>query len=267
MGKNKPKAKAKPAKTAEEIERQAGVVQFPVDGMGDDADFDRRVRLEKLLGDALTRAKLGGCDGGDGGSGTMNVFLGITDPPAARQLILKTLADSGNADDTVVAYADDPETGVYDVWWPADYPYTFTIFGPVWKGPLPKAELDAMPADLRAMQGLWRVTRYDGPGGSRFDPWWAEVRIMVVRDRLTLRHGVSIVSGARIALNPRKKHIDLAPTLGPNRGRPAPGVYVVRADAFEFCVQPQGEDRPAKLLPESEHQEGRLVLQREPSAG
>jgi uncharacterized protein (TIGR03067 family) len=95
--------------------------------------------------------------------------------------------------------------------------------------------------------------------------WWERVRFMIVRDRLTLRDGVAIASDATIALRDQKKpkQIDISPTVGPNRGKAALGVYRVSGDTFEFCVVPQGESRPAKLLPESQHQVGRLVLQRE----
>jgi uncharacterized protein (TIGR03067 family) len=269
MAKNQPPQQTTPpARTPEEIERQSAVVQFLVAGMGSDEDFDRRVRLEGMLGEELTRAGVGCCDGGDGGSGTMNVFLGITDPPAARQLILQLLADSANAADTVVAYSDNAETGHYDVWWPEDYPYTFTIFGPMWRGPLPEAERAAMPADLRALQGLWRVTRYDAPDGTRFSPWWEQVRVTIVRDRVTLRHGVGIISDARFVLQPdvQPKQIDMLPTIGNNRGGSAFGVYQLNGDTFEFCVSQPDRDRPAALAPEAEHQVGRLVLQREPPA-
>jgi uncharacterized protein (TIGR03067 family) len=264
--KNQPPQTAPPEKTAEEIAQQSGVVQFLVQGMGTDEDFERRIALEKLLGEALTRAGLGSCDGGDGGSGTMNVFLGITDPPAARQLILQLLTQSGNAADTVVAYSDNAETGQYDVWWPEDYPYRFTIFGPMWGGPLPDTELAALSADLRALQGLWRVTRYDAPDGTRFSPWWEKVRVTIVRDRMTLRHGVGIISDARFVLQPQAnpKQIDMLPTIGNNRGGSAFGVYQLGDDTFEFCVSSPDEDRPAALLPEADHQAGRLILHREP---
>src|SRR5262249_12118012 len=158
-----------------------------VQGMGTDEDFDRRVGLERLLGGALEGAGLGSCDGGDGGSGTMNVFLVISDPPAARQVILQTLREEGELDDLVIVHtgrreeAGEDDDGVETVWWPEDYAYRFTIFGPAWKGPLPAAELARLDPDTRALQGVWKVVRYDAPDGTKTSEWSAGLRFLFVR--------------------------------------------------------------------------------------
>ncbi|HJZ55951.1 MAG TPA: hypothetical protein VKE74_13360, partial [Gemmataceae bacterium] len=135
-------------------------VQFLVQGWGTDEDFARRLRLEQLLGDALEAAGIGECDGGDSGSGTMNANMFVTDPEAARAVILRTLAETGNADDTVVVYSasdEDGESSEEVVWWPENYPYQYSVFGPMWKGPPPAEVLAGLPDDLKALQGVWRV--------------------------------------------------------------------------------------------------------------
>jgi len=244
-------------------------VQFLVQGMGTDEDFDHRVELEKLLGDALHKARNGSCSGGDGGSGTMNVFLEINDPEKAQRTILKTLEAAGFLDDLIVAHTvhneeaeDETET---EVWWPERYPYQFTVFGPVWKGPLPEAELRSLDEDLRSLQGVWRLVRYDTPDGASLSEKDTGLQFLFVRDRLTVRRGMSVVSDARIQLDPsaRPRHVDLHPTIGPNRSDVSQGIYQLDGDVLQFCAVPPGEERPSRFTPQSAHQVGRMILHRE----
>lgn len=241
--------------------------QFLVPGWGTDEDFQRRLRLEKLLGAALGAAGVGECDGGDGGSGTMNANMFVTDPAAARAVILRVLAENGYADDTVVHYsATDEETGdeiEESVWWPEDYPYRYGLFGPEWKGPLPDDQLARLPADLRAIQGEWNDARYDAPDGSQLDG----LRFLIVGDRVTIRRGAGVISDGRVRLDPdaRPKHLDMHPLIGPNKGGVSLGVYDLAGGVFRFCSAAPGDPRPTTLRPEPEHQPGRFVLRRDKS--
>jgi uncharacterized protein (TIGR03067 family) len=244
-------------------------VQFLVQGMGSDEDFERRVELERVLGDALAAANNGECTGGDGGSGTMNVFLTVSDPERGRATILRALEKSGALDEVVVAHhadREEDEDADEEVWWPEDYPYRFTVFGPMWKGPLPEAELRKLDGDLRALQGRWRVTRYDMPGDSSASEWAKELEFLFVRDRLTVRHRASVVSDAHFRLaGASPNHMDMYPTLGPNKGIASQGIYELTGDGLQLCVVPPGEPRPTAFASAKTQQVGRMVLRREGS--
>jgi uncharacterized protein (TIGR03067 family) len=246
------------------------IVQFLVQGIGTQEEFEHRVELQQLLSDALEATGNGHCSGGEGGSGTMNVFLTVRHSGTARQTILKTLEKAGFLDELVVAYSASHEEDVqdeYEVWWPKDYPYEFTIWGPMWKGPLPRSELRTLDDDLRSLQGHWKVVRYDAPDGSSSSEWSAKLRFLFVRDRLTVRHGIGIISDARIRLDAstRPNQIEMYPTIGPNKGLVSFGIYQLKGDMLQFCVVPPGEARPAAFAKEKEHQEGRMILHREPA--
>jgi len=50
------------------------VIQYKIDDHGSTADLDKRVAVEDLMNERLGWTGLGHCDGGDIGSGTMNIF-------------------------------------------------------------------------------------------------------------------------------------------------------------------------------------------------
>src|SRR5262245_39107632 len=128
------------------------VVQFFVQGFGSDEDFQRRLAIEELVGRTLEADNNGESSGGDGGSGTMNAFFSIDDPTRSRERVLKALRDAGELDEgTVVihqAFREDEDGAegdpVEEVWWPADYAFRFSSFGPMWKGAPDKATLDGL---------------------------------------------------------------------------------------------------------------------------
>lgn len=60
------------------------VVQFSIRGHGTVDDLDLRHQVEDILDQALRSARLGHVDGGDIGSGTINVFA-IVEPSAWEQ--------------------------------------------------------------------------------------------------------------------------------------------------------------------------------------
>jgi len=245
-------------------------VQFLVSGWGTDEDMDRRQELEDQVNAVL--GDNGENTGAGGGSGSMDVSFSINDPEAARKAIVALMNRIGDPDDTVVTYSsysydddgNEEDEGEEVVWWPPNYPYEFGIFGPTWKGPLPAEELAKLPADLQAMQGMWKVVRYDADDGSRSSEWSDELRFMFVRDIATVRHKLSIISHARFKLDQTKtpKQIDVHPIIGSNKGGVAFAVYELKGDVLQIVTASSGDPRPAKLLPESKHQPGRMVLHR-----
>lgn len=95
-------------------------LQYRIDGFGSPQDLDKRNEIIELLDEILVWTGNGNCDGGDIGSGTMNVFCFVSDVPSATQTILGKLEEYGyqagvtiavrNADDEyVVVYPEDGE--------------------------------------------------------------------------------------------------------------------------------------------------------------
>jgi uncharacterized protein (TIGR03067 family) len=248
-------------------------VQFLVAGWGTDEDMDRRQALEERVAEAL--GDNGSFQGAGGGSGSMDVSFSVTDPHLARQAVTQLMDQIGDPDDTVVTYSwfsadeEEEEESGGEVWWPPNYPYEFGMFGPMWKGPLPAEELAKLSPELRQLQGMWRVVRYDADDGTQSSEWSEQLRFMFVRDIATVRHGMSVISHARMQFDPNHspKHLDVYPIIGGNKGGVSLGVYELTADTFQFCSAGGDDPRPEALLPLSEHQVGRMVLQRvEPGA-
>ena len=111
------------------------VVQFPIQGHGTVEDLDFRHQVEEILDQALRGARLGHVDGGDIGSGTINVFA-IVEPSAWEQAWTVTrteLARRNLLERAIVARdarGDDGDDG--DEWpvviWPEDYKRRFSYW-------------------------------------------------------------------------------------------------------------------------------------------
>jgi hypothetical protein len=82
------------------------VVEYKVEGFGNEADLAKRDRLESLLDNVLGWTGLGHCDGGSTGSGTMEAASYVVDFAIAKKLIEEELADTEFADFTRI-YRED----------------------------------------------------------------------------------------------------------------------------------------------------------------
>lgn len=80
------------------------VVQFPVAGWGSEADLDARIKLEDSLGAELRRTGNGDCDGGDIGSGSINIFLTAVNKDLAISTLLRSLEELGKRDEAIIAH-------------------------------------------------------------------------------------------------------------------------------------------------------------------
>jgi len=100
-------------------------VQFPVRGLGADADFDLRTRLERVLDSELRSFGGGWCGGGDMGANKATVFLAVRQPRRSVPRLLVALQRQGVLDDRLVV-AEDTGRG-YQIWWPGDYRGPFSL--------------------------------------------------------------------------------------------------------------------------------------------
>jgi hypothetical protein len=100
------------------------VIQYRIEGHGNVRDHDKRVAVENLLEECLSDGDLGNCDGGDVGSGTMNVFCFVSDAEKAREPILQTLRSNGFLEGAVI---QETVKGEEKVVWPPDYTGEFSV--------------------------------------------------------------------------------------------------------------------------------------------
>jgi len=109
------------------------IVQYRVDGWGSPADLAKRHRLEEFLDACLDESDNGYCDGGDIGSGSINIFLEeVLDPQRACDSMVAELQESGDLEGAVIALSLDPdrtkeEGPFHTVLWPKDYRGDFSI--------------------------------------------------------------------------------------------------------------------------------------------
>jgi hypothetical protein len=100
------------------------VVQFRLEGWGSVPDLDKRHQMEELLTQCLAATCNGFCDGGDIGSGEMNIFCLVLNPEAAKRALVSTLKKNRLLKGAVIALREGEE---YRVLWPADFKGAFSI--------------------------------------------------------------------------------------------------------------------------------------------
>lgn len=101
------------------------IVQYKTkDEWGDTADLDKRHEVEGILNECLGWTGNGHCDGGDIGSGEINVFSFVVDPTLAKDAIVKALKKNKLLDGAVIAVQK--EDG-YEVLWPENFEGKFAI--------------------------------------------------------------------------------------------------------------------------------------------
>lgn len=100
------------------------VIQYKVEGRGSVNDHDRRVRVEALMNECLGWSGLGHCDGGDMGSGQMNVFCNVVDAAIAERAIVSDLKKHGLLEGAVIAERKEDDAKVL---WPHDFAGPFAL--------------------------------------------------------------------------------------------------------------------------------------------
>jgi len=102
------------------------IVQYKTQGWGSPEDLQKRHRVEGILNESLGWTGNGHCDGGDIGSGTINVYALVVDPYLAKNAIVAALKEDGLLEGALIAYrAPDDE---YVILWPEDFQGEFSIF-------------------------------------------------------------------------------------------------------------------------------------------
>ena len=79
------------------------VIQYEVIEHGTVKDHDRRAQVEERMNECLGWCGLGHCDGGDMGSGQMNVFCRVADAAIAEQVIVSDLREHELLEGAIIA--------------------------------------------------------------------------------------------------------------------------------------------------------------------
>lgn len=100
------------------------VIQYTIEGHGNTTDLDKRVAVEELMNERLGWTGLGHCDGGDIGSGTMNIFCYVVDAKIAAPVIVRELEARGFLEGAVIA---ETKRDAVDMLWPHNFEGTFSL--------------------------------------------------------------------------------------------------------------------------------------------
>jgi hypothetical protein len=100
------------------------VIQYRIAGRGNTADLNRRVTIEKLMNERLGWTGLGHCDGGDIGSGAMNIFCYVADARVVESVIVRELETQGFLEGAVIA---EREGDAVEVLWPRNFEGAFSL--------------------------------------------------------------------------------------------------------------------------------------------
>lgn len=97
---------------------QTVLIQYRLETWGAPEDLERRHAIEDLMNNQLGWTGLGHCDGGDIGSGTINVCCLVVDAERAAPVMVRILREADQLEGAVIA--QELETG-FKVLHPADF--------------------------------------------------------------------------------------------------------------------------------------------------
>jgi hypothetical protein len=119
------KYRAEGYRKLKEDEEVTVLVQYQVDGWGTPEDLDKRHAVEDRLNECLGWTGNGRCDGGDIGSGTMNVCSLVVNPYLAGQTIVEELRKNNMLEGAVIAIEREDS---FEVLYPGDYGKEFSYW-------------------------------------------------------------------------------------------------------------------------------------------
>jgi hypothetical protein len=100
------------------------VVQYRTEGWGSVKDLEKRHKIEDIFNECLGWTGNGHCDGGDIGSGSINIFSLVVDSELAKETIIAELKKKRLLKGAVIAVWEDDD---YTVVWPESYGSKFSI--------------------------------------------------------------------------------------------------------------------------------------------
>jgi len=106
-----------------EEEQISFVIQYRLDNWGSGEDLKKRHAVEDVMNECLGWTGNGHCDGGDIGSGSINVWCFVVDPKSAAKSTLEWLRKNELVEGAIIAYQKD---GDFIVLWPKDFSGKFS---------------------------------------------------------------------------------------------------------------------------------------------
>lgn len=98
------------------------VIQYQIDGFGAEHDLNKRIQIQHLMDQCLGWTGNGHCDGGDIGSGTMNIFCYVIAVEKAVATVKAELEKYGYLNGAVIAIEKEDE---YIAVYPQGAPYVY----------------------------------------------------------------------------------------------------------------------------------------------
>lgn len=99
------------------------VIQYRLNTWGSAEDLDQRYAVEHVMNECLGWTGNGHCDGGDIGSGSINIFCFVVDPQIAAKSAVERLRKKHLLKGAIMAYEKDDD---YIVLWPKDFSGKFS---------------------------------------------------------------------------------------------------------------------------------------------
>lgn len=90
-------------------DHQTLIIQYKTETWGDEKDLDKRHEVESLVNESLGWTGNGHCDGGQIGSGSIEVFAYVIDPHIACRSLVNDIESKGLLEGAVIAYENDDE--------------------------------------------------------------------------------------------------------------------------------------------------------------
>jgi hypothetical protein len=100
------------------------VIQYRLATWGSGEDLTNRNSVEDVLNECLGWTGNGHCDGGDIGSGSMNIFCFVVDPQVALRSTLEWLREKELDKDVIIAYMKEDD---FVVLWPTSFSGAFSV--------------------------------------------------------------------------------------------------------------------------------------------
>lgn len=101
------------------------VIQYKTETWGDEKDLEKRYKVENLVNECLGWTGNGHCDGGQIGSGSMEIFAYVIDPRIACRNLIDKLEANGFLKGSIIAFENDDEEFV--VLYPKDFQGEFNM--------------------------------------------------------------------------------------------------------------------------------------------
>jgi uncharacterized protein (TIGR03067 family) len=102
-----------------------------------------------------------------------------------------------------------------------------------------------MPADLKKLQGEWRITSLQMDGQQSPDAVFSDGKIVVKGNKFTsVTMGTTYKGSIELDEKKSPKAVDLIFTAGPEKGYRNPGIYELDGGTWKLCLATRGPVRP-----------------------